>query len=302
MRFAALGLVEFEPELIVSGINHGSNLGDDITYSGTVAAALEGDRARRAGDRRLPAVDHARAGLPRWAREFDFEQAAAFVARMVEELESVPMPAGTLLNVNCPAGEVRRRARVPARASASTATSCELLEEEGGRRRYRIYGDDPDYHARGRHRLRGDRGRLIAVTPLHFDLTDAAGHRGARRASTSTACSDPPRERLSKRPAESAEQRGASCARQLEHHNHRYYVLDDPEISDAEYDALLNELREIEAEHPELLTPDSPTQRVGAQPLDEVRAGARTSSRCSRSPTRATRTSCAPGRRACATC
>src|SRR3954465_483450 len=42
VRFAALGLVEFEPELIVSGINQGSNLGDDITYSGTVAAALEG--------------------------------------------------------------------------------------------------------------------------------------------------------------------------------------------------------------------------------------------------------------------
>src|SRR5215210_6332718 len=42
VRFAALGLIEFEPELIVSGINHGANLGDDITYSGTVAAALEG--------------------------------------------------------------------------------------------------------------------------------------------------------------------------------------------------------------------------------------------------------------------
>src|SRR5438874_3463984 len=42
VRFAALGLIEFKPELIVSGINHGANLGDDITYSGTVAAALEG--------------------------------------------------------------------------------------------------------------------------------------------------------------------------------------------------------------------------------------------------------------------
>ena len=42
VRFAALGLIDFQPELIVSGINHGSNLGDDITYSGTVAAALEG--------------------------------------------------------------------------------------------------------------------------------------------------------------------------------------------------------------------------------------------------------------------
>jgi DNA ligase (NAD+) len=55
----------------------------------------------------------------------------------------------------------------------------------------------------------------------------------------------------------------------LRHHNHRYYVLDDPEISDAEYDALLNELRDIEADNPELLTPDSPTQRVGADPLDK---------------------------------
>jgi DNA ligase (NAD+) len=56
---------------------------------------------------------------------------------------------------------------------------------------------------------------------------------------------------------------------QLDYHNHRYYVLDDPEISDTEYDALLNELRDLEAAHPELLTPDSPTQRVGAEPLDK---------------------------------
>jgi DNA ligase (NAD+) len=52
---------------------------------------------------------------------------------------------------------------------------------------------------------------------------------------------------------------------ELVRHNHRYYVLDDPEVSDADYDALINELRELEAEHPELLTPDSPTQRVGAK-------------------------------------
>ena len=49
---------------------------------------------------------------------------------------------------------------------------------------------------------------------------------------------------------------------QLEHHSHRYYVLDDPEIGDDVYDALLDELRAIEGAHPELITPDSPTQRV----------------------------------------
>ena len=56
--------------------------------------------------------------------------------------------------------------------------------------------------------------------------------------------------------------------RTLAHHNRRYYVDDDPEIADDAYDALIDELRGLEAEHPELLTPDSPTQRVGAKPVD----------------------------------
>jgi len=63
--------------------------------------------------------------------------------------------------------------------------------------------------------------------------------------------------------------RAEELRRQLEYHGHRYYVLDDPELSDPDYDALLNELRDIESEHPDLLTPDSPTQRVGGRPLDK---------------------------------
>ena len=59
----------------------------------------------------------------------------------------------------------------------------------------------------------------------------------------------------------------AALRRQIQRHDHRYYVLDDPEIPDAEYDRLLRELRELEAAHPELIAPDSPTQRVGGQPL-----------------------------------
>jgi len=54
----------------------------------------------------------------------------------------------------------------------------------------------------------------------------------------------------------------------INHHNYRYYVLDSPEISDAEYDELMKELRQLEAEHPGLVTPDSPTQRVGAPPVE----------------------------------
>ena len=177
VRFAALGLIEFEPELIVSGINQGANLGDDITYSGTVAAALEGivlgipaiavsqqaDRGR---------VDF-RAGHA-WERA-EFEQAAAFTARMVEELEHVPMPGGTLLNVNCPAGDVKG-ARACRLGKRIYRDQLELAaEEENGRRRYRIYGEEPGYHHEHGTDFAAIAESCIAVTPLHFDLTDQAG-------------------------------------------------------------------------------------------------------------------------------
>jgi 5'/3'-nucleotidase len=176
VRFAALGLVEFEPELIVSGINQGSNLGDDITYSGTVAAALEGivlgipaiavsqqaDRGR---------VDF-RAGR-NWQPE-DFEQAAAFAARMVEELENVPMPPGTLLNVNCPAGKTAG-ARACRLGKRIYRDQLELAEEEDGRRRYRIYGEEPGYQREDGTDFAAIGEGFIAVTPLHFDLTDQDG-------------------------------------------------------------------------------------------------------------------------------
>src|SRR3979490_922469 len=71
-------------------------------------------------------------------------------------------------------------------------------------------------------------------------------------------------------PKESPEERAAELRRQLDYHGYRYYVLDDPEIGDDEYDRLLDELRAIEAEHPELITPDSPTQRVGGEPVSDL--------------------------------
>ena len=72
----------------------------------------------------------------------------------------------------------------------------------------------------------------------------------------------------------SAAARAGELRRLIAHHDHRYHVLDDPEIPDAQYDRLVRELQELESRSPELITPDSPTQRVGAAPLaafDEVR-------------------------------
>ena len=57
---------------------------------------------------------------------------------------------------------------------------------------------------------------------------------------------------------------------QIRHHDYLYYVKDQPEVSDGEYDRLFRELVELEQKHPELITPDSPTQRIGASPLNEL--------------------------------
>src|SRR5260370_3949073 len=66
-----------------------------------------------------------------------------------------------------------------------------------------------------------------------------------------------------------AKQRAAALRSQIDDANYRYHVLDEPTITDAEYDRLMRELEALEAAHPELRTPDSPTQRVGAAPSRE---------------------------------
>src|SRR5918992_874047 len=68
--------------------------------------------------------------------------------------------------------------------------------------------------------------------------------------------------------AAKARKRVAELREAIDYHSYRYHVLDDPEIADVEYDALVGELIELEGEHPDLVTPDSPTQRVGAPPSD----------------------------------
>jgi 5'-nucleotidase len=177
VRLASLGVVaDFEADVVVSGINHGANLGDDITYSGTVAAALEGvvlglssiAVSQQSGAR---ALDY------RFRGGFDFDVAAGFVARLVEQLESLPLPPSTLLNVNVPAGpptgvEVARLGKRIYR------DELKLEREEAGppaRRRYWIYGEDPGFHDEPGTDLAAVAAGQIAVTPMHFDLTDRRG-------------------------------------------------------------------------------------------------------------------------------
>jgi DNA ligase (NAD+) len=73
---------------------------------------------------------------------------------------------------------------------------------------------------------------------------------------------------MATRTQKGVQQRLDELREQVDHHLHRYHVLDEPEISDAEYDRLFDELKALEEEHPDLITPDSPTQRVGAPPSE----------------------------------
>lgn len=174
VRFADLGLLEERPDLIVSGINHGSNLGDDITYSGTVAAAFEGIVLG------IPAIavsQQSAAGEMdfRLARSFDFSCSAPLAAEIVRLLRDDPLPAGTLLNLNTPAGEPEGL-EVTRLGKRLYDDELQLVEEdEGGRRRYRIYGFEPSFEdEEGTDLAAVARGRA-SVTPIHFDLTDRAG-------------------------------------------------------------------------------------------------------------------------------
>ncbi len=175
VRFADLGLLGHKPDLIVSGINHGSNLGDDVTYSGTVAAAFEGIILG------LPAIAVSQQSLARemgfrQGRTFDFSYTAALAAEIVAHVIEHGMPAGTLLNVNAPGGEPEG-IEVSRLGKRLYDDELKLVEESetDGRKRYEIYGFEPSFEDEpGTDLAAVARGR-VAVTPIHFDLTDHGG-------------------------------------------------------------------------------------------------------------------------------
>jgi len=176
VRFAALGLLGDQPDLIVSGINLGLNLGDDVTYSGTVAAAFEGILLG------LPAIavsSHAvNERLDQWDGEaYDFRAVAGFAARLVPVVQSEDFPRRVLLNVNGPGLTPERvtGARVTRLGRRIYDDQLVLEATEGSRRRYTIYGGNPSFQREeGTDFAAIERGE-ISITPLHFDLTDIDG-------------------------------------------------------------------------------------------------------------------------------
>ena len=182
----------------------------------------------------------------RLGERFDFAAAAAFAARIVDRLDDVPLPEGTLLNINVPAGDPDG-VEVARLGKRIYRDELDVVEEEDGRRRFRIYGDSPVHD--------DEPGTDLAAVVGRPRGGDAAALRPHRRARARGAA------RLRPRGAAAAGRRGgrrvsgrrtgrAELREQLAHHGHRYYVLDDPEIGDDAYDALLDELRALEARAP----------------------------------------------------
>lgn len=175
VRFADLGLLGERPDLIVSGINHGANLGDDVTYSGTVAAAFEGIVLG------IPAVAVSQQSAKRemgfrFGRDFDFGLCARFTVELVRRLGREPMPEKTLINVNCPAGDPSG-IEVTHLGKRLYNDELKLVSEDdqSGRRHYEIYGFEPSYEDEAGSDLSAIAAGRVSVTPIHLDLTHREG-------------------------------------------------------------------------------------------------------------------------------
>ena len=163
VHLAITGLLEQEPDMVVSGINAGANLGDDVLYSGTVAAAMEG---RFLG---LPAIAVSMVSF----KPSHYQTAAAVVLKLLERLKCEPVPAETILNVNVPDLSEDQLAGWQVTRLGNRHKSEAVIREKDPRGRP-IYwvgpagkeqdaGPGTDFHA--------VQNGYVSITPIHVDLT-----------------------------------------------------------------------------------------------------------------------------------
>jgi 5'-nucleotidase len=174
VNLAINAILKTRPALVVSGINKGANLGDDVTYSGTVSAAMEGTLLG------VPSIAVSQIGRGPW----DFAIAADFAARLVARVLADPMPPDTLLNVNVPRfadGESPSGVALTRMGKRRYGDAIVEKVDPRGRKYYWIGGEElafveeegTDFHA-------CSRGQ-ISVTPIHLDLTNYASFAALQR-------------------------------------------------------------------------------------------------------------------------
>ena len=170
VHLALTGLLDAEPDMVIAGINHGANLGDDVLYSGTVAAAAEG---RFLG---LPAIAVSLVGEnPR-----HFDTAGQAIRVMIQQLENVPLPPDMTLNINVPDVPYQELKGFQATRLGYRHRAEPVIESHDPKGRLLYWvgaagagqdaGPGTDFHA--------VENGFVSVTPMHFDLTRHAGLEG----------------------------------------------------------------------------------------------------------------------------
>jgi 5'-nucleotidase len=157
------GILKREPDLIVSGINHGPNMGEDVTYSGTVAAAIEGTLLG------IPSV-----AISSIQRAVSSEPIIGRVARVVVETAMrLGLPKGCLVNVNIPDPDISPIRGIITTKLGSRAYDNILTVEEGGEGEtfFTVGGEDPVWQDDHGTDIDAVRHGYVSVTPLHLDLT-----------------------------------------------------------------------------------------------------------------------------------
>ena len=164
VKLALTGLLAIKPDLIVSGINKGPNLGDDIIYSGTVSAAIEGTLLG------IPAIAVSLVAFD----NFDFGAAAEFTADLIEHIRQPGIPAGTLLNVNVPLLPREQLKGWKLTRMGKRHYSENIVErvDPRGVKYYWIGGDDLGFSQEDGTDCMAVHDSYISVTPLQCDMTD----------------------------------------------------------------------------------------------------------------------------------
>ena len=161
---ASRGGLPVPPDLVVSGINAGGNMGDDVTYSGTIAAAMEGTLLG------MPSLAVSLVG------DRYFETAAAVATDLVAQLLDRGMPADTFLNVNVPDLPLAdvRGTLVTAQSRRTYHDQVISKRDPRGRAYYWIAGDVPEWSAADGTDFAAVHKGYVSITPLHLDLTNHA--------------------------------------------------------------------------------------------------------------------------------
>ncbi len=166
VNIAVKGLLKETPRLVVSGINKGPNLGDDVTYSGTVAGAIEGILL----------------GIPSFAvsiaarEDFRFAEAAEVALRTASQILSEGLPSGTLLNINVPNIPISEMQGTRITRLGKRIYHQMTVErvDPRGKKYYWIGGGEPDWEREEGTDLDAVDRKFVSITPLHLDMTDYA--------------------------------------------------------------------------------------------------------------------------------